>query len=450
MIGLASPGGRDQICDVVLLTVGFSIVANVPTVLATSHGLPALAGLGVVLVPLAAVVLLDARRLVVPPGAGPATCFFAAIVLSALLSSNPSASVGVVLETALQGYGVFVLLLLVAHGDHAKTLQRGVCAGVGFVSLLTVLQHLTGRTWTSFGGFATVGGYYIPSDAFSTPSIADYSETARLAGPIGEPNFYAMILVTFAPYVVTELRAAQRSRPVWFLALACTGYAIVLTYSRGAVLALVTTITVLALARRIPLHVLGIAALCGVVLILIVPQARDRVLELDTVSVTSPQASQDTAAKGRWGEAAAALAVFKAHPLTGVGPGRFPDYYEYYASPDLMSSHSGQGGRQAHDLYAGVAAEEGILGVASLAIFAGGLVQRAWRRTRTDPQAVASLGSLIGFLTASLFLHMAYVRFFWLAMALASVTLVSQRSAAHMTRTGCPPRPVPAAAADPA
>lgn len=84
--------------------------------------------------------------------------------------------------------------------------------------------------------------------------------------------------------------------------------------------------------------------------------------------------------------------------------------------------------RQAHSLYLEVLAERGLIGSA---IFAGLLIF-ALASTAHAARALANAGlrseaflaraygtGLIGFLTASVFLHDGYPRYFWLALALA-------------------------------
>jgi O-antigen ligase len=124
-------------------------------------------------------------------------------------------------------------------------------------------------------------------------------------------------------------------------------------------------------------------------------------------------------------EAITAVLVFADHPILGVGPGRFPSYYRLYA--DDVGILVKQRDREAHDLYLGILAEEGIVG---FVVFMGILgitlrdlirVRRRWLKTRPDIAAMATglLLSIVTYMTTGLFLHLSYARYFWLMLALA-------------------------------
>jgi O-antigen ligase len=135
----------------------------------------------------------------------------------------------------------------------------------------------------------------------------------------------------------------------------------------------------------------------------------------------------DGAIRGRLTEMMAAGLIFADHPVLGAGPGMSEVHYRSYA--EIVGGRVRPDERQTHSLYLGFAAEHGMLG---LIAFAGVIVttwrglQRAyhrWDRVRPERAALAAalLGSLIVYLTTSLFLHASYVRYFWAILALGSV-----------------------------
>ena len=147
--------------------------------------------------------------------------------------------------------------------------------------------------------------------------------------------------------------------------------------------------------------------------------------------------------------ASAAVAVFVHHPVVGVGPGLFPTYFQDEARR-LGADRIVGVDRQAHNLYLGLAAETGILGVLA---FGGVLVATlaplasARRRLRADRPDLASLSTgyamaVVVYLTTGLFLHFAYIRYFWLIAGLAAAAGVVARE--EQATLAAPPR-VPAA-----
>jgi O-antigen ligase len=122
----------------------------------------------------------------------------------------------------------------------------------------------------------------------------------------------------------------------------------------------------------------------------------------------------------------AAALVFLDHPVIGVGPGLFRYYYEEYA--ELVGLRVQAQERSAHDLYLQVAAEHGLLGLVCLLIILfitmRGLarVRKRWEKTKPElaNMATAYLLSIVTYLTTGIFLHFAFIRYFWLIMALAA------------------------------
>ena len=126
-------------------------------------------------------------------------------------------------------------------------------------------------------------------------------------------------------------------------------------------------------------------------------------------------------------EASAAVAVFVHHPLVGVGPGLFPTYFQDEARR-LGADRIVGVDREAHNLYLGIAADTGALGIGA---FVGvvvtilrplAAVRRRLAATRPDLSALATgyAMAIVVYLTTGLFLHFAYIRYFWLFAGLAA------------------------------
>jgi putative inorganic carbon (hco3(-)) transporter len=132
----------------------------------------------------------------------------------------------------------------------------------------------------------------------------------------------------------------------------------------------------------------------------------------------------------------AALLVFADHPLVGVGPGQFKYYSAEYGN--RLGLRILEGTREAHSLYLGIAADYGIFGL--LAFLAVCLlpiwtILRARHALSTRQPELNNLAlgfafAMIAYLASGLFLHLAYVRYFWLILALVdSAAYMAQRAA---------------------
>jgi O-antigen ligase len=205
-----------------------------------------------------------------------------------------------------------------------------------------------------------------------------------------------------------------------------------LTFSRGAALALAIVIVLMTLLRYIRPSQLLAVVLAAAVLFAAQPTYFERILTLAAIEGATGTAgateNEDASIRKRANETIAALLVFADHPVLGVGRGLFPVYYGDYA--DEVGIISESEGRQAHNLYTGMAAEVGIIGfLCFMGIFGVTLldlerVRRRWKTLRPDvaQMATAFILAVLAYLTSGMFLHLAYERYLWILLALAAST----------------------------
>jgi putative inorganic carbon (HCO3(-)) transporter len=236
---------------------------------------------------------------------------------------------------------------------------------------------------------------------------------------------------TLCPLAVLHF-SAERSRWLKVAALGCAALAAIataLTFSRGAALAAGIIVLAMVALRYIRLsHLVAAVALIAVVLIA-VPAYGARLSslgELGTLLSDEPAGTgTDNSLLSRATENLTALRVFADHPILGVGPGQFPDYYRAYANEIGVSVRAAD--RQAHNLYLGIAAETGVLG---LTAFLGAVAVTLFQLARARARALASrpdlaamaagfMLALVAYLASGLFLHLSYARYYWLVLALA-------------------------------
>lgn len=415
----------------VLIVVGL-IYSNAPVVLVTYHSVPVIAAAIVpliLIVPAAYDLLVRRQPIVLTPAMPWIAIFLVVQIISTITSLDVLDASDSLATFATEGIGLYIL---VTNSIRSSSLLREVVwvlllvgAALGALSLY---QEVTETYGNAYFGFAQTE---------SAETGVTETGLARLAGPIGEKNRYAQIMLMLVPLGIMQF-TAERRRTLRFAAVGCAALAAIataLTFSRGAALAAGMILLVMIALRYVrPSHLVAAAVLVAVVLVA-VPQYAGR---LTTLADVSQLLSDDPAASGtdnsllsRATENLTALSVFADHPVVGVGPGQFPNYYRQYADEIGVSVKAQD--REAHNLYLGIAAETGIVGiVAFLAAVIVTLVQLGRARARAivagRPELAAMAAgfmlALVGYLGSGLFLHLSYARYFWLVLGLAGAAAV--------------------------
>jgi O-antigen ligase len=148
----------------------------------------------------------------------------------------------------------------------------------------------------------------------------------------------------------------------------------------------------------------------------------------------------------------AAVYVFIDHPVIGVGPGMFKTYAEEYGNRGAALRRI-EGDRRAHSLLLEIAAESGALGLtiflAMLLLTLSGLASARRSLLERDPEtanlATAYLLALVGYVASGVFLHLAYMRYFYLVLALggAACTIAGRAFAEEAAEPDGMPTAVP-------
>jgi putative inorganic carbon (HCO3(-)) transporter len=355
--------------------------------------------------------------------------------------------------------GVVIYFLLVNAIRTPATLRRAIwalLAAGALLSTLALLQRASGSYSIPYGGFAQVGRDY----------FIGRSSQPRVAGPLGDPNYYAQILLVLAPLGLM-LTWAERSRLLRLLAFGAAALAMIgvaLTASRGAGVAFLLLLVLMTVLRYIRVRELAVIVAGLAILLMALPTYRDRVATLTGVTNASTESSRhdtgaDASVRSRKTEMLAAGLVFIEHPVLGVGPDEFPLYYQEYArrlggavhETSKRGPREGEAAnREAHNLFLGLAAD---LGLAGLAVFLAllfltarelGHARRYW--LRRDPMlaniATGFLLAIVGYLACGLFLTLAFERYFWLLLALAGATGAIARRQALAEKLSERARPV--------
>jgi len=285
-------------------------------------------------------------------------------------------------------------------------------------------QALTGNYDQIFGGFA---------NSFQEQVLTEVYQV-RLIGPLADPNFYGLIMVTAVPLAIYFFLGEKRLflRIIALIATLSMVFVIINTYSRGAFVALVLILVIIALEQKISPTLLLSVVIGALLLMPLLPGNFDaRIKSLVALGSSSEEAvQQESSFRGRSSEYISGFMMFVDHPLLGVGADNYPPNYQIYSSQLGLDSRTEE--REAHSLYIETMAETGFAGIIT---FTGMLLTlliglpRARKRSKSSHRnslreqrnLTAVLMSLIAFLLASVFLHGAYIRYLWLIVALGIV-----------------------------
>jgi O-antigen ligase len=413
----------------------FLLFLNAPTVAVRFHGVPVAVAAALPLVlgaPIARHVLLRREPVIVPPTFVLLLAFVVIQFLGALLSTHPEEALLNLVESVTEGILLFAAIVNAVRTPRAlRSVVWALVAAGALMGGLALFQELTKTYDQNYWGFAQ------PSNAaFGTgeETVAGEVLQPRLGGPLGHQNRFAQIMGVLLPLALFQAVQARRRSLRWsaFAAFVLIGIGLSLAFSRGAAVGLaVAFLAALAFGQLRARH-LGLVAVAVALTAIAVPEYAIRLATLG--EVTGAIGSEGGpglrnaggAIRGRLTEMSAAVFMFLDHPVLGVGPGMYREHYQEYA--EILGDKVRQGSRQPHSLYLGLAAEHGLLGLGAfggIALFTLRDLGRARRRCRRrDPKTAHIASSLqvavLSYLATAVFLHLAFVRYFWALMALAA------------------------------
>lgn len=421
--------------DFVTMLVVFTIYTNLAVIGVRFHGLPPLAAMAVpmlLLIPMVYYILIRREKLVVPSALPWLVAFMVVLMISTVLSRDTRAAFSELTIYLTEGLALYLMLVNVIRSSNMLRAVIWVLLIAGIIlGGVPLYQQLTGTFHNNYGGLAQTS-----TASFRTgeASLQGDVRQPRLSGAVGEINRFAQIMLMLVPLGLFRFYA-EKTRTLRLLALlsaGLSGIGMVLAFSRGAAVAFVLLIVLMVFLKVIrPMQLVGFVVVAGV-LLLAMPQYTQRLISIQSIEAfitgepNTEEGSPDGAITGRATVMLAAARVYADHPVVGVGPGMFR-YYSREYSLDLGLRYITQN-REAHSLYLGMAAEAGTLGLAAFLVMLGVTfrdllkVRRASLRTRPDLENIATsfMLALLAYLTAGLFLHLSYMRFFWLMFSLAS------------------------------
>jgi hypothetical protein len=377
------------------------------------------------------------------------TAFLAVLLLSSFAAEGQPMAVSRI--GVFLGEGVLIYFLVrnaVRTLPEVRVAVVAILAAASLLAGLAMVQAVTGDYEQEFMGLAqrslelSDGQPAVPGEEIGLED--------RARGPVDEPNRFAQILLVAAPLALVFGLNALRRRTA-LIAWACVGLlmaAVLLTYSRGALLTIVV-LGVVAVPLRLvrPGRLIGALALGGLVTVALIPGLTNRVASIAGVAGLFGESTvePDGPIRGRTTEMLAALAAYNDHPVLGVGPGQYAAYHSvrYQALPEI-SIRDIPIPRRAHSLYLEVAAETGTVGLVvfmaiPLLLLADlGRLRRSLFLRRPDLARLAAGFTLVllAYLGTGVFLHLAFERYYWVMVALTASVVGMLKQAAMLEPVG--------------
>ena len=346
-------------------------------------------------VPLAAVLVLTVAMLLagwarttVPAMVGPWIAFVSLAALTTVWSVSITHSTDAVPVLASVGIVFLALNLVETPVGLVDVLRRAV-----------VLGGVAGALW----GLVNFVAGTLPVGGGGTPRFSAIDAPNATAAAMLLP-FVLALDAAVSPHGLFRTggaRAVGRRVEAGLAALVIVG--ILITGSRGGLVAAVVGAVVVLVARGARLRLRGVLVALAVV---------------GAVFLTAPPALQGhltaTHSTGRTGLWALGAEACADHCLVGSGYGSFPYVYTqvFRTSPDASGYHDAD--FKAHNVWLEAAVETGLVGVAVLLAAVGLTARHAWRApAQRRPSTLAALAAV---LTATMFLSHLSFRYFWLVL----------------------------------
>jgi putative inorganic carbon (hco3(-)) transporter len=442
------------------LLMVFLLYTNIPVLAYKYHGVPqAVAGAFILLllIPLGHHLLVRRERARVDAGFCLMVLFLVVLLAAAIGARGPQVATKHIQTYLLEGVLLYWLVInTVRDLPSVRRVVWTLLAAGGLLGGLSLYQEVTGDFQQQFGGLAHRNYEFLVLDrqVEANPDDAELRElrasirddrSKRAEGPMDEPNAYAQIMLVLLPlaFFIYRSGGSRRERILAAAAGALILGGVLVSYSRGAFVALVLIILLAAQLRWIRrAHLLA----CALALAALIPLVASEALVSRITSITtavdvlqgSSAVQADAAIQGRATEMMAGFQAFLDHPVLGVGPGQYAPFYsvEYHQKNPRFKFKDLRITRRAHSLYLEIAAEVGLVGLTVFLSIFFVMMRGLWRvhsRRTGERDVLADLAvgvwlSLCAYLLTGIFLHLMYERYLWILMALAGAALHVIRS----------------------
>lgn len=284
------------------------------------------------------------------------------------------------------------------------------------VNVIQTEKHLQYLVWAFLASGMICVSYGFYGYFFGRAAMAG---GGRLTGTMDDPNEFAGAAVARLPLALCLLRVEKHWLKRLFL-LAGAGMmtcGVIMTWSRGGLLALVWALVLFVLRQKRKLVWLVIV---GVILLAVLVTMPSSLRARMSVMLSGEQKA-DTSLMRRTTYQVYGLKLFCQHPLLGIGFGRFSEAYAHSEYRFLQ----GAGKQVAHNTYLEILAGTGLIGFVPFMALLSTSLFTAWKLAGAEEPrpywAHVSAGlfaGLGGYLLSSLFLSQQYEKTLWLLIAM--------------------------------
>jgi O-antigen ligase len=375
--------------------------------------------------------------------------YLCVLLVSAAFSAKPDNSMERIVGFVIEGLALYFLII---NAVRTPSMVRWgiwaiVLAGL-FMGSISLYQEITGDYDNDFGGLAKV-----KSSQVKTGEVDQFGKEIkrrRLSGTLGSKNRYAQVMVVLLPFALM-LIGSERN---WLLrslaAVSCipivTGA--LLTFSRGAGIAIMFTIVMMLLLRMIKPWQFVLVILTGyLVVIAVIPEYIYRIstiVDLESIAEGNVQEAGGSI-RSRSNVNIATLNIFLDNPLLGVGPGQTNEYTSTYGNEIGTFYRAIDSTRRAHNMFLEELADTGALGFILFMSIALITMYQVWKvrqygivkqRPEISYTAAGFFMAIMAYMATAMFLHLSYVRYYWFLLAFAAAFVQVYRIQAQEDETG--------------
>jgi hypothetical protein len=309
------------------------------------------------------------------------TLFLLWFVVSMLLSNIFNGQFNTIVTYLSQMMSTIIIFVLVqtaiTKGKQIDNFILVIICLTLFICFQCYLQVTTGANW---GGLEPL--------TRSTPTGTELQVV--WFGILQDPNDLGMFLIAFAPYILNKVLYQGNAfiyKILWLITLLCISYTVILTNSRGSMLAFMGGIGCFYIIKKRSLAGYVIAGMLAVALLAIAPS---RMGELG---------SGDYSAMGRVYAWILALELLAMNPVFGIGAMHFLDYH----------------GLTTHNSYVLAMVENGVVGfigyfgIIALAVYTMIKVAYDLEDKKRSTEVIALVAGMLGILISIFFISRTYV-----------------------------------------